>query len=62
MICDRAVLPQNKALLVKVLEYHVIAGKTIQASQITDGLEAKTLEGPSKHASVHGLTPDGATV
>jgi len=37
--------PANKALLDKVLEYHVIAGQTVLASQIKDGMTAKTLEG-----------------
>ena len=46
--------PENKALLDKVLEYHVIAGHAVMASQIMNGMTASTLEGQSLKFGING--------
>jgi uncharacterized surface protein with fasciclin (FAS1) repeats len=38
------VAPENKAMLTKILTYHVVAGK-LEASDLTDGKKLKTVEG-----------------
>ena len=44
-------LPANKALLVKVLEYHVVSG-TVLSSALTNGATETTLEGQKLNISV----------
>jgi uncharacterized surface protein with fasciclin (FAS1) repeats len=46
-------LGKDKALLVKVLEYHVVAGEVL-AAQVVKLTSAKTLEGSSVKISVKG--------
>ena len=41
---DTLVKPENKAALVKILTYHVVAGR-LEASDLTDGKKLKTVEG-----------------
>ena len=53
---EKLLKPENKALLIKVLEYHVIAGKAVYAAQIKDGMDAKTLEGQTVEFGVDGST------
>jgi uncharacterized surface protein with fasciclin (FAS1) repeats len=58
-----AKLGKNKALLRKVLLYHVVAGR-LPASKVVTLTEAKTLEGSSLPIMVDGstVTVDGAKV
>jgi len=49
---DTLLKPENKAMLTKVLTYHVVPGK-LEAADLTDGKKLKTVEGESltvKHA------------
>jgi uncharacterized surface protein with fasciclin (FAS1) repeats len=41
---DTLVKPENKAMLTKILTYHVVAGK-LEASDLTHGKKLKTVEG-----------------
>src|SRR5580692_9338621 len=41
---DTLVKPENKAMLTKILTYHVVPGK-LEASDLTDGKKLKTVEG-----------------
>jgi len=41
---DTLVKPENKAALIKILTYHVVAGK-LEASDLSDGKKLKTVEG-----------------
>jgi uncharacterized surface protein with fasciclin (FAS1) repeats len=41
---DTLVKPENKAMLTKILTYHVVPGK-MDASDLTDGKKLKTVEG-----------------
>lgn len=41
---DTLVKPENKAMLTKILTYHVVAGK-MSAADLTDGKKLKTVEG-----------------
>ncbi len=53
---DKLLMPENKADLVKVLTYHVVAG-AIKASDLTDGMELTTVEGSKLKVSVkNGVT------
>jgi uncharacterized surface protein with fasciclin (FAS1) repeats len=55
--------PENKAKLVKVLTYHVVAGKTKSKSLVGKKLDVATVEG-SKVAidGTHGVKVNNATV
>src|ERR1700750_1359809 len=41
---DMLVKPENKAMLTKILTYHVVAGR-LEASDLTDGKKLKTVQG-----------------
>jgi uncharacterized surface protein with fasciclin (FAS1) repeats len=41
---DNLVKPENKAVLTRILTYHVVSGK-LEASDLTDGKMLKTVEG-----------------
>src|SRR6201994_2934624 len=41
---DTLVKPENKAMLTKILTYHVVPGK-LEASDLTDGKKLKTVQG-----------------
>jgi uncharacterized surface protein with fasciclin (FAS1) repeats len=43
----------DKALLTKILTYHVIAGK-VRSTDLKNGLKAKTVEGETVTVSLHG--------
>ncbi|MFM7087990.1 MAG: fasciclin domain-containing protein [Candidatus Paceibacterota bacterium] len=60
-VLDALLLPENKATLIEILTYHVIAGK-ILAADVTSG-EVATVEGRSVTlATENGVTINGANV
>lgn len=60
-ILDALLLPKNKAVLAKILTYHVVSGM-VMAADVTDG-EVATVEGQSvKLSTMGGVTVNGAMV
>ena len=60
-VLDALLLPENKAVLAKILTYHVISGK-VMAADVTDG-DVVTVEGQSvKLSTMGGVTINGAKV
>ena len=60
-ILDALLLPKNKAVLAKILTYHVVSG-TVMAADVTDG-DVATVEGQNvKLSTMGGVTVNGATV
>ena len=60
-VLDGLLLPENKALLVQILTYHVLSGK-ILAPDVTDG-DVATVEGQTvKLSTANGITVNGAEV
>jgi uncharacterized surface protein with fasciclin (FAS1) repeats len=56
-------MPKNKARLVEILTYHVVAGKVL-SSDLSDGMKAKTVEGSdiTVHISDAGVKINEANV
>lgn len=60
-VLDGLLLPENKALLAKILTYHVVSGM-VMAADVTDG-DVATVEGSTiKLATMGGVTVNGAKV
>jgi uncharacterized surface protein with fasciclin (FAS1) repeats len=60
-VLDALLLPENKDVLVKILTYHVVAGK-VMAADVTDG-DVATVEGQTIALSTaNGVTVNGANV
>lgn len=60
-ILDALLLPKNKAVLAKILTYHVVSG-TVMAADVTDG-DVATVEGQNvKLSTMGGVTVNGAQV
>ena len=60
-VLDKLLLPENKDVLVKILTYHVVAGK-VMAADVTAG-EVATVEGQNiTLATDGGVTVNGANV
>jgi uncharacterized surface protein with fasciclin (FAS1) repeats len=60
-VLDALLLPENKALLVKILTYHVVPGM-VMAADVTDG-DVATVEGQTvKLSTMGGVTVNGAKV
>lgn len=60
-LLDALLLPENKAVLTKILTYHVVPG-AVMAADVTDG-EVATVEGQTVTLStVDGVTVNGAKV
>ena len=60
-VLDALLLPENKALLVQILTYHVVSGM-VMAADVTDG-DVATVEGQSVTLSTaSGVTVNGANV
>jgi uncharacterized surface protein with fasciclin (FAS1) repeats len=60
-VLDALLLPENKALLVQILTYHVVSGK-VMAADVTDS-DVATVEGQTiKLSTADGVTVNGATV
>ena len=60
-VLDALLLPENKAVLVQILTYHVVAGNVL-AADITDG-QVATVEGQNLTLStVDGVTVNGVPV
>jgi len=60
-VLDALLLPENKEILVKILTYHVVAGK-VMAADVTDG-DVATVEGQTvKLSTMNGVTVNGANV
>ena len=60
-VLDALLLPENKDALVKILTYHVVAGK-VMAADVTDG-DVATVEGQNVTLSTaDGVTVNGAKV
>ena len=60
-VLDALLLPENKAVLVQILTYHVVPGK-VMAADVTDG-DVATVEGQTiKLSTMDGVTVNGATV
>ena len=60
-VLDALLLPENKALLVQILTYHVVSGM-VMAADVTDG-DVATVEGQSVTLStMNGVTVNGAMV
>ena len=60
-VLDALLLPENKALLAKILTYHVVSGK-VMAADVTDG-DVATVEGQTvKLSTMDGVTVNGAKV
>jgi uncharacterized surface protein with fasciclin (FAS1) repeats len=60
-VLDALLLPENKAVLAKILTYHVVSGK-VMAADVTDG-DVPTVEGQTiKLATMGGVTVNGAKV
>ena len=50
---DSLVKPENKAMLTKILTYHVVPGK-LNAADLTDGKKLKTVEGETLTVKLDG--------
>jgi uncharacterized surface protein with fasciclin (FAS1) repeats len=60
-ILDALLLPKNKAVLAKILTYHVVSGQ-VMAADVTDG-DVATVEGQTvKLSTMGGVTVNGANV
>ncbi len=60
-ILDALLLPKNKAVLAKILTYHVVSGQ-VMAADVTDG-DVATVEGQTvKLSTMGGVTVNGASV
>ncbi len=61
---ERLLKPENKAKLVSILTYHVVAGKVMSAGLAGKVTEAKTVEGTTVKidATKGGVTVNGAKV
>lgn len=60
-VLDALLLPENKALLVKILTYHVVSG-TVMAADVKDG-DVATVEGQTvKLSTMDGVSVNGAKV
>ncbi|MCX6451738.1 MAG: fasciclin domain-containing protein [Actinobacteria bacterium] len=60
-VLDALLLPENKALLVQILTYHVVSGM-VMAADVTDG-DVATVEGQTvKLSTMGGVTVNGAKV
>ncbi|MSO33826.1 MAG: fasciclin domain-containing protein [Candidatus Nanopelagicaceae bacterium] len=60
-VVDALLLPENKAVLVKILTYHVVSGK-VMAADVTDS-DVATVEGQTvKLSTADGVTVNGAKV
>lgn len=60
-VLDALLLPENKAVLAKILTYHVVSG-TVMAADVTDG-DVATVEGQNiKLSTANGVTVNGANV
>jgi uncharacterized surface protein with fasciclin (FAS1) repeats len=60
-ILDALLLPKNKAVLAKILTYHVVSGQ-VMAADVTDG-DVATVEGQNvKLSTMGGVTVNGAKV
>ena len=60
-VLDALLLPENKALLVQILTYHVVSGM-VMAADVTDG-DVATVEGQTiKLSTADGVTVNGAKV
>ncbi len=60
-ILDALLLPKNKAILAKILTYHVVSGM-VMAADVTDG-DVATVEGQTvKLSTMGGVTVNGANV
>ncbi len=60
-ILDALLLPKNKAILAKILTYHVVSGM-VMAADVTDG-DVATVEGQTvKLSTMGGVTVNGAPV
>jgi uncharacterized surface protein with fasciclin (FAS1) repeats len=60
-VVDALLLPENKAVLIQILTYHVVPGK-VMAADVTDG-DVATVEGQTvKLSTMGGVTVNGATV
>jgi uncharacterized surface protein with fasciclin (FAS1) repeats len=60
-VLDALLLPENKAVLAKILTYHVVSG-TVMAADVTDG-DVATVEGQNITLSTaSGVTVNGANV
>jgi uncharacterized surface protein with fasciclin (FAS1) repeats len=60
-ILDALLLPKNKAVLAKILTYHVVSGQ-VMAADVTDG-DVATVEGQNvKLSTMGGVTVNGANV
>jgi len=55
-VLSSLLLPQNKAKLVDLLTYHVVAGAAVLASQLSNGEMIKTLEGQNVTVSIFSST------
>jgi uncharacterized surface protein with fasciclin (FAS1) repeats len=60
---ESLLMPKNKARLVEILTYHVVAGKVL-SSDLSDGMKAKTVEGSdiTVHISDAGVKINEANV
>jgi uncharacterized surface protein with fasciclin (FAS1) repeats len=60
-VLDALLLPENKAILAKILTYHVVSGM-VMAADVTDS-DVATVEGQTiKLATMGGVTVNGAKV
>ena len=60
-VVDALLLPENKAVLVQILTYHVVSGK-VMAADVTDS-DVATVEGQTvKLSTADGVTVNGAKV
>ena len=60
-VLDALLLPKNKAVLAKILTYHVVSGQ-VMAADVTDG-DVATVEGQTvKLSTKGGVTVNGAPV
>ena len=60
-VLDALLLPENKAVLAKILTYHVVSGM-VMAADVTDG-DVATVEGSNvKLSTANGVTVNGAKV
>lgn len=60
-VLDALLLPKNKAVLAKILTYHVVSGQ-VMAADVTDG-DVATVEGQTvKLSTMGGVTVNGAPV
>ena len=60
-VVDALLMPENKAVLVQILTYHVVSGK-VMAADVKDG-DVATVEGQTiKLSTADGVTVNGAKV